>query len=157
MRTAGISAALCVSILIACDSSRDKSSIKVVLPPAVVQRQSCQALLQAGETGEAEVVLTGIAEHGHPDILRVQCEEGERTVVFALMTGSDDLGLKKLRKAWQSRARSDCKDYRACPKYDVSGTFVGSLRPDPQDHWRLLCFVRTADKLRRHRIPDRIK
>lgn len=153
MRAAGLIAAVfSVLLLVSCDASRDKSTVKVVLPPDAVQQQSCQALLDPGAKGEEEVVLNGVAEHGHPDVLRVHCEAGDRMVIFGLMNGSDDLGMKKLRKAWQSRSRSDCKDYRECPKYDVSGTFVGSLRPDPSDRSRLLYFVRTADKLKRHRI-----
>ncbi len=154
MRLAGIAAGFCLVTLLGCNVARDKSSVKVVLPPDAVQQQSCQVLLHPDKNGEEEVVLSGIAEHDHPDVLRVRCGEEERTIIFGLMTGSDDLGLKKLRKIWQSRSRSDCSNYVLCPKYNVSGTFVGSLRPDPNDDSRLLYFVRTADRLKRHRISE---
>ncbi len=124
----------------------------MVVPPDVVQRQSCELLHGAEFKAEQEVVLSGIAEHGYPDSLRVVCGGRERRLVFLILPGPDDMGMKVLRKSWEKKSTSACRYYRDCPKYNVRGTFVGTVRSDPADHSRLLFFVRTADRLHRERI-----
>lgn len=144
--------ALSFILLTACDLSRDTRTVHVVATPELVQRQSCQALVDAEQKPQEEVVLTGIAEHGHPDLVRLNCEGKERTLVLALVPATDDLGMKHFLKQWEKRNSEKSSVCHSCPKYNVFGKFVGTLRSDPDDHSRLLYFVRTADSLHRKRI-----
>lgn len=139
-------------VLTACDPYRDSRPIQVVATPALVQRQSCQAIEDAHRSAQDEAVLIGVAEHGHPDVLRVTCDGRERQLVFMLVPPPDDLGMKELRKQWQKKTGAHAVECSACPKYNVSAKFVGTLRADPADSNRLLYLVRTADKIQRKRI-----
>jgi hypothetical protein len=153
MKCPGLILAISAVVLNSCDPHRAMRPITVVVPPDVVQRQSCQSLLSAEQVAEQEVVLYGTAEHGHPDLLRVQCGGQERSLVFFMLPAPEDLGMKELRRAWEKKRTSRCKDYRDCPRYNVRGRFVGAIRSDPAEHSRLLFLVRTADRLRILRIP----
>lgn len=152
MRRLGFIAASCFLLLTACDLSRDTPTIHVVAAPELVQRQSCQALIDAEQKPQEEVVLTGTAEHGHPDLLRVACAGKERSLIFAPPPVSDDLGMKQFLRQWKKKNSAASKNCRSCPKYNIAAKFVGTLRSDPADCSRLLYFARTADNLRRKRI-----
>lgn len=129
-----------------------KSLIGVVAPLELVQRQSCQTIIDAEQKPQEEVVLNGTAEHGHPDLLRVTCEGKERALRFAPPSVSDDLGMKQFLKQWKKTTSAASKECRSCPKYNLAARFVGTLRADPADQSRLLYFVRTVDDLHRKRI-----
>lgn len=139
-------------ILTACDPYRDTRPIQVVATPELVQRQSCEAIEDAHRHAQDETVLTGVAEHGHPDTLRISCDGRERQLVFMLVPPPDDLGMKELRRQWQKKTGAHSDDCHSCPKYNVSAKFVGTLRADPADPDRLLYLVRTADRIQRKRI-----
>ncbi len=140
-------------LLLGCDSSRELRPITVAATPDMLDRLSCQALTEAERKPQEEVVLVGTAEHGRPDVLRVKCDGLERVVIFALMPSKDDLGMKELEKTWRKATATKFAACPSCPKYDVTGKFVGTLRADPADATRLLFLVRTADKI--HRKPIR--
>jgi hypothetical protein len=147
--------ALPVMTVVSCDPYRATRPITVVVAPDVVQRQSCKSLISAERIAEHEVVLYGIAEHGHPDSLRIKCDGEDRSLVLFMLPAPQDLGMKELRKIWEKRRTSQCKDYHDCPKYNVRGRFVGTVRSDPAERSRLLFFVRTADSLHKQRIAYR--
>ena len=155
MRTLHLFSTLAMLLLIACDPNRSSRPIQVVLTPELVQRQSCQALADAERKPQDEVVITGTAEHGHPDVLRITCDGKARTLIFALASPPDDLGMKQLRKQWQSKTSPKHAECSACPKYNVSARFVGEVSADPADPSRLLFFARTADQIHRKRIDYR--
>jgi hypothetical protein len=152
MRRLGFIAASCFLLFTACDLSRETRTIHVVATPEFVQRQSCQAVLDAEQKPQEEIVLTGTAEHGHPDLIHVTCGDRQRSLIFAPPPASDDLGMKQFLKQWKKRNSAAFKDCRSCPKYNVTAKFVGTIRSDPADHSRLLYFPRTADNLHRKRI-----
>lgn len=151
-RLIGSIAASSFLLLVACDPSRETRTIHVVATPEFVQRQSCQAVVDAEQKPQEEIVLTGTAEHGHPDLLYVSCEDKQRSLIFASPPASDDLGMKQFLKQWKKRNSAAFKYCRSCPKYNVTAKFVGTIRSDPADHSRLLYFPRTADNLHRRRI-----
>ena len=139
----------CIALTLACDSYRDTRPIRTVASPDLVQRQSCQALADAESKPQEEVVLNGIAEHGRPDTLRIECD-APRSLIFLLTPQPDDLGMKELRAQWQKTTKD--KLCPGCPKYNVAARFVGTLRADPGQSGRLLFLVRTADNIHRKRI-----
>lgn len=138
--------------LTACDPNRATRPIQVVASPELVARQSCQALVAAEQKPQDEVVLTGTAEHGRPDLFHTTCDNQEHTLVFMLLPNSDDLEIREFRKWWQKKTSPNARDCAACPHYNISARFVGSLRADPADSKRLLYIVRTADRIHRIKI-----
>jgi hypothetical protein len=138
--------------LTGCDPNRATRPIQVVATPELVARQSCQALVDAERKPQDEVVLTGTAEHGHPDLLHIACDGKEHTVIFMLMPSPGDLGMKELRRQWQKKTSSQASECPSCPRYNVRARFVGMLRADPAESTRLLYLVRTADQIHKLRI-----
>lgn len=156
----GFILAFCFLLFAACDLSREPRTIHVVATPELVQRQSCQAMIDAVQKPQEEVVLTGTAEHGHPDLHRVVCEGKEHSLIFAAPAVSDDLGMKQFLREWRRKNSATFKPCQSCPKYNVSAKFVGTIRTDPADYSRLLYFPRTADNFHRKSIqygPAKVK
>lgn len=144
--------ALLFLLLIGCDPNRSTRPIQVVAPAELMARQSCQALIDAELKVQDEVVMTGTAEHGRPDVVRVKCDNQEHTLIFMLLPKADDLGMREFRKQWQKKTSPNARNCAACPKYNISARFVGLLRTDPADSKRLLYIVRTADRIHRLKI-----
>jgi len=152
--------AICFLLFTACDLSREPRTIHIVATPELVQRQSCQAITDAARKPQEEVVLTGTAEHGQPDLLRVVCEGKEHSLIFAPPAVSDDLGMKQFLKQWRKKNSAASNPCQSCPKYNVTAKFVGTIRTDPADHSRFLYFPRTADNFHRKKIqygPAKVK
>jgi hypothetical protein len=152
--SATLASALLSTILLACDPYRDSRPIIVKAKPPLIQHQFCIALHDAEREPQESVVITGTAVHGTPDLFRVTCDGEAHELLFTLAPPPDDLGMKELRNQWNKKTSRRSLDCARCPKYELSGRFVGTIRRSETQN-RLIYIAQGADDIRRTRIDYR--
>ncbi len=148
VRGAALAAIVCVG-LAGCDPYRDTRPITIVAKPPLIQRQSCMALRDAEREDVDAVVMMGTAVHGAPDMFRTTCGGEQRELLFALAAPPDDLGMKDLRKQWNKKTGKKDRWCARCPKYDLTGKFVGMVKKDESGR---LVYVVQSGEFRKKRV-----